>query len=143
MSTRCQVKIVTAGVQSSKNEFTLYHHCDGYPSAMVPLIAAAYAPDWKHGRNGKVAAFVIAEDENGYELEQGHALHGNIEWYYILEVKSETHVGAIPEWFLRVYAVPYGALAMPDMRLVFKGPIAEAVKRAETMEEDAAEKESF
>lgn len=143
MSTRCQVKIVTKGVQRPQEEFTLYHHCDGYPSSMVPLIAAAYAPDWQHGRNGKVATFVVVEDPTGYEIEQGHALHGDIEWYYILEVKSETHVGAIPEWFLRVYAVPSGVTSIHDMRLVFKGPIAEAAKRAETMEEDAAEKESF
>lgn len=104
---------------------------------MVPLIADAYAPEWKHGRIGKVATFVLAQDPEGYELEQGHELHGDIEWYYILEVKSESHVGAIPEWFLRVYDVPYGANSIHDMRLVFKGPIADAVKRAVSMEDDA------
>lgn len=144
MSTRCQVKIVTEGVQCPQEEVTLYHHCDGYPSSMVPLIAAAYEPDWRHGRVGKVATFVVAEDPTGYEIEQGHALHGDIEWYYILGV--EDNPKDAPKWFLRVYEVPYESDSINEMRLVFKGPIEEAVKQAETMEESAAEvaeKENF
>jgi hypothetical protein len=138
MSTRCQVKIKEFGVTDPDNEFTLYHHCDGYPSSMVPLIAAAYAPDWKHGRVGKAAAFVVAEDVEGYDMEQGHALHGDIEWYYILSIRDEQ----VPEWTLRVYQV-VGEPVLEDMRLVFNGPIAEAVKKSATMEEDAVEKEKF
>jgi len=134
MSTRCQVKIKELGVDNPQEEFTLYHHCDGYPSAMVPLIAGAYKPDWKHGRIGKAASFVVAEDTDGYELEQGHELHGDIDWYYVLEVKSEMHVGAVPEWFLTVYVVPYDSRSVKDMRKVFEGKIQDAVPLAESME---------
>jgi hypothetical protein len=135
MSTRCQVKVKEFGVENDSEAFTLYHHCDGYPSAMVPLIAGAYQPDWKHGRIGKAAAYVLAEDPDGYEMEQGHELHGDIEWYYVLEIKSETHVGAVPEWFLTVYAAPYDGRSFDDMRTVFQGKIQDALPLADSMEE--------
>jgi hypothetical protein len=129
------VKVKEYGVDDDKEAFTLYHHCDGYPSAMVPLIAGAYKPEWKHGRIGKAAAFVLAEDSDGYEMEQGHDLHGDIEWYYVLEIKSETHVGAVPEWFLTVYDVPYDSRSIQEMRKVFEGRIQDAVPLADSMEE--------
>jgi len=139
MSTRCQVKVKEFGVENDQEAFTLYHHCDGYPSAMVPLIAGAYKPDWKHGRIGKVASFVVAEDVEGYEVEQGHELHGDIEWYYVLEVKSETHVSAVPEWFLTVYDAPYDSRSIQDMRKVFEGRIQDAVPLADSMENTEGE----
>lgn len=139
MSTRCQVRIKEFGVNNPKEEVTLYHHCDGYPSAMVPLIAGAYRADWKHGRVGKVASYVVAEDVDGYDIEQGHALHGDIEWYYVLEVESEMHVGAIPTWYLTVYDAPWDASKVTDMRKVFHGKIQDAVPLAESMEASADE----
>lgn len=135
MSTRCQVKVKELGVEDDSEAFTLYHHCDGYPSAMIPLLAGAYQPEWKHGRIGKAAAFVLAEDPDGYEMEQGHELHGDIEWYYVLEIQSETHVGAVPKWFLTVYDVPYDARSIKEMRQVFRGKIQDAVPLADSMEE--------
>lgn len=135
MSTRCQVKVKEYKVDDDKEAFTLYHHCDGYPSAMVPLLAAAYQPEWKHGRIGKAAAFILAEDPDGYEMEQGHELHGDIEWYYVLEIKSESHVGAVPEWFLTVYDVPYDTRSVKGMRKVFEGRIQDAVPLVDSMEE--------
>jgi hypothetical protein len=134
MSTRCQVKIQTLGVESDKEAVTLYHHCDGYPSNMVPLLAGAYKPDWQHGRIGKAASYVVAEDIDGYDIESGHALHGDIEWYYVLEIKSETHVNAVPEWFLTVYEVPCDARSVKEMREVYHGRIQSAVPLAESME---------
>lgn len=136
MSTRCQVKIKEHGSISSKDQVTLYHHCDGYPTAMIPLIAAAYKPDWKHGRFGKVVSFVIAEDPEGYEVEQGHAMHGDIEWYYILEVKSKQDVSAIPQWILNVYKIDgevTGKLSECSKK-VFTGSIDRAVILAEQIE---------
>ena len=138
MSTRCQVKIKEKGVDRQKEAVTLYHHCDGYPTAMIPLLACAYQPEWKHGRIGKAVSFVVAEDPEGYEVEQGHELHGDIEWYYILEILSETHVDAVPQWFLNVYKITGDIDA--DDRLskcslkVFSGPIEKAVKLAEQIE---------
>ena len=135
MGTRCQVKVKEHGVICPQEEVTLYHHFDGYPSNMVPLIAKAYEADWKHGRVGKVATFLVTQDAEGYEIEQGHELHGDIEWYYILDVKSEQHIGAIPEWFLRVYKTPFNCYSIHDMKLVFSGPIEDAEKNIEAMEE--------
>lgn len=132
MSTRCQVKITEKGVKNDKEAVTLYHHCDGYPSNMVPLIAGAYKPDWKHGRIGKAVSFVVAEDVDGYDVEQGHELHRDIEWYYILEIKSEQHVAAIPEWTLNVYECDGDSLS--DYTKVYSGPIEKAVPLADSME---------
>ena len=134
MSTRCQVKIQKFGVKNDTDAVTLYHHCDGYPSVMVPLMAQAYQPEWKHGRVGKVASFVVAEDPDGYEVEQGHAIHGDIEWYYVLDVKSDSMVDATPEWFLTVYEVPGVVKSTKGMRKVFTGRIHEAVPLADSME---------
>jgi hypothetical protein len=41
MSTRCQVK-VSSGVKGNQEAVTLYHHHDGYPTNMLPLMADAY-----------------------------------------------------------------------------------------------------
>ncbi len=133
MSTRCQVKIRAVNGNDAE-AVTLYHHCDGYPSNMVPLIASAYKADWKHGRVGKAASYVVAEDVSGYDIEQGHELHGDIEWYYVLSIESELHEEAIPKWYLNVYDVPFGSTNVVDMRLVFAGTIQDAVKSVETME---------
>ena len=135
MSTRCQVKIKEFGIDDPKESFTLYHHWDGYPTAMIPLIAKAYKPEWKHGRVGKVVSFVMAEEPEGYEMEQGHELHGDIDWYYVLEVKSEAHMAAIPEWTLNVYKYTGGdSISVSDMKKVYSGPIQKAVLLAEQIE---------
>lgn len=136
MSTRCQVKIKEFGVKNDREAVTLYHHCDGYPSNMVPLLAGAYQPDWQHGRIGKVASFVVAEDANGYDIEQGHTLHPDIEWYYVLEVESTLDVTAVPTWILTVYDVPGEARTVRDMRKVFRGRIQDAVGLANSMEDN-------
>lgn len=101
MSTRCQVKVIDD--KDPDDAVTLYHHCDGYPTNMLPLIAAAYEPNWEHGRVGKVASFLCAEDPGSFEPESGHELHGDIEWYYILKIKADYDVQAVPVWFIDVY----------------------------------------
>lgn len=90
MSTRCQVKVVQEGLQWDQS-LTLYHHTDGYPEYMVPLIARAYklyGKSWEAGRAGKVASFLCAVDPGVFEPEEGHTLHGDIEYYYILHVMN-------------------------------------------------------
>ena len=83
MSTRCQVQVV-----GEDEKFTLYHHWDGYPSNMVKLLCEAYASfkakPRAGGTAGKAVSFVVAADPDGYEVEEGHELHGDIEWYYRL-----------------------------------------------------------
>jgi len=91
MSTRCQVKVVAGGFAGGHEDkaITLYHHCDGYPNNMLPLMASAYENDWQHERPGKAAAFLCAVDPGGFEPEEDHELHGDIEWYYVVYVTAD------------------------------------------------------
>lgn len=90
-------------------EVTLYHHHDGYPTNMLPLLKRAWdeALAWHKARwktdlygpfdpehpitcaslrsPGKFANHVVATDPEGFEFEQGHEQHGDIEWYYVVE----------------------------------------------------------
>ena len=93
MSTRAQVQVIEDG----KVELTLYHHTDGYPSHMLDCIrnAAQVARGtefakigwaWEAGRAGKVASFLCTAHPGTMEPEAGHALHGDIEYLYRLNV---------------------------------------------------------
>ncbi len=91
MSTRCQVK-----VQDARDAVTLYHHTDGYPEYMIPKMVEAWQfgesdasdRDFKKGSAGRVASFLCAVDPGVFEPEEGHELHGDIEYYYVLHVTS-------------------------------------------------------
>ena len=117
MSTRCQVKVVQEGL-SWEQAVTLYHHCDGYPSNMVPLIQRAHTEACEAlpephqrcalGRAGKVAAQLCATEPDGFEPEEGHELHGDIEFYYVVTLLN-TKGGTLaeePTWLLTVYEDP-------------------------------------
>lgn len=104
MSTRCQVRI--EGCEGSDDVITVYHHCDGYPSWMVPLIEKAYRKaimpidyettvgdktvvhQYEHAgmlnRGGYMASAIVAADPHGYQIENGNGLHGDIEYLYII-----------------------------------------------------------
>jgi hypothetical protein len=87
MSTRCQVQIIEK-FQEKHNMITLYHHSDGYPEYMVPVIYKAYICE-DHGKNektraGKVARLLCYADPMGFVLEQGNDLRGDIEYLYQL-----------------------------------------------------------
>jgi hypothetical protein len=133
MSTRCQVKIISKDYERG-TAITLYHHCDGYPSNMVPLIASAYRPEWKHGRVGHAAAFLIAKEPDQFEPEEGHALHGDIEYYYVVTISSQGHVADVPTWNLTVYRCSLD-MKVDNFAILFDGAIDEAVKQANSMEE--------
>ena len=103
MSTRCQVK-VTNGEQS----LTLYHHMDGYPEGILPLIKEAWdkhGKEWEGARVYKVASMLCAVDPIQFEPLDYHSLHGDIEYYYVVNCKGESHVGAEPIWTVTVYEV--------------------------------------
>lgn len=107
MSTRCQVHVVENDGNQPWERLTLYHHCDGYASNMLPLIASAFkarTKGWEGGRAGKVASFLCAADPGQFEPEPGHELHGDIEWYYRLWVKEHHDVEGRPiTWEIEVF----------------------------------------
>jgi hypothetical protein len=147
MSTRCQVQVVAGGSCAGHEDekITLYHHWDGYPSNMVPLLASAFKPaaskgiadaqNWMLGRPAKAAAFICAVDAGGFEPESGHALHGDIEWFYRVKVTTEA-------WVVDVYSADGFDLEPEELRLVAKNvPLdAEAGAAGEKIEEEDQEK---
>jgi len=107
MSTRCQVRVIQIGL-SWEESITLYHHTDGYPEYMVPLIYKAMMEHieyhdnypymikgekgklrWQAGRAGKVASRLCATDPEVFEPEVGHDLHNDIDYYYKLYVVNK------------------------------------------------------
>jgi hypothetical protein len=132
MSTRCQVKVVGEGLGWEDAEpITLYHHSDGYPSYMLPIIrqgfelavkknteySRRYGITTDHylmetGQPSKAASFLCAADPGNFEPEAGHELHGDIEWYYVLRCinKVKTVNGKQrqdkPEWRVDIYQPP-------------------------------------
>ncbi len=105
MSTRTQVK-VTNGEQS----LTLYHHTDGYPSYMLPLIQKAwedFGQGWEGARVYKVASMLCAVDPVVFEPLDYHDMHGDIEYFYEVDCKGESHHGAEPVWKITSYEVVF------------------------------------
>jgi hypothetical protein len=111
MSTRCQVQVVSANNDDSM--VTLYHHTDGYPSYMVPLIAKAYrhaikpsphgyARAWQAARVGKAAGELCWADPGVMEPEAGHELHGDIEYLYRVYVSGGMHIKATGKWEVEI-----------------------------------------
>lgn len=123
MSTRCQVQVI--GLNEDDSQVTLYHHTDGYPSYMVPLIAKAYrtairpivhqgihsdgtpyrhvyANAWQAARVGKSASYLCAADPGTMEPEAGHDLHGDIEYLYRVYVSGGMDIGATGTWEVEI-----------------------------------------
>ena len=121
MSTRCQVRVKSEGL-SWKEERWLYHHWDGYPENMIPIINEAQKviynnyiakqrdPEtnksmgdhniYMNGRAGKVSSFLCAVDPVGFEPEDDGDLHGDIEYLYKLFLvnKDNGTFGSKPVW---------------------------------------------
>jgi hypothetical protein len=111
MSTRCQVQVI--GENADDSMVTLYHHTDGYPSYMVPLIAKAYrhaikpSPRgypraWQAAQVGKAAGELCWADPGTMEPEAGHELHGDIEYLYRVYVSGGMHIGVIGKWEVEI-----------------------------------------
>lgn len=141
MSTRCQVRIRETGLAwSGKEERTLYHHTDGYPEFILPLIEEAYqkyGQDWRGGRAGKVASFLCAVDPGVFEPEEAHHLHGDIKYYYLLDVINEIKgcIAEKPKWNITIKTPKSGFWDNPtvDNMKTLRGfnniPIVEAIKK--------------
>ena len=90
MSTRCQVQVIEENLHWNE-KVTLYHHTDGYPEYIVPKIYEAYCykdgsqyphfNEERKGRAGKVASLLCWADPMVFEPEEGHELHGDIEYF--------------------------------------------------------------
>jgi len=112
MSTRCQVQVIQKGL-TWEGAVTLYHHTDGYPEYMVPKIKEAFnfqkanhfIMPWERGRAGKVASLLCAVDPAVFEPEEGHELHGDIEFFYriICQNPEGGHFGDNPYWDVEIY----------------------------------------
>jgi hypothetical protein len=98
MSTRCQVFVTNNDINHSPG-VTLYHRCDGYPENMLPTIAKGFQECFQAHRAGKAASMICGADPKGFEIEQGHALHGDIEFYYVVDVTSD--------WTITVYSTSF------------------------------------
>lgn len=105
MSTRCQVKVT-----NGDEKLTLYHHTDGYPENMIPTIQEAwekYGKGWEGARVYKVAGMLCAIDPMVFEPLDYHDLHSDIEYYYVIDCKGESHSGSKPIWTIKVYEVKF------------------------------------
>lgn len=105
MSTRCQVEVT-----NGEEKLTLYHHTDGYPSYMIKKIIEAwkaYGQGWEGARVYKVASMLCAVDVTVFEPLDYHTLHGDIEFFYSIDCKGESHVGAKPVWNITVYEAAF------------------------------------
>ena len=135
MSTRCQVQVIEGDQPWEK--LTLYHHCDGYPSNMLPLIQKAYTmigSGWKAGRAGQMASYLCATDPGGFEPEAGHELHGDIEYFYTIRPSNQDkHIGAVVKWIVTAYGVPLDCKTVDQMTLLATAPSCEMAERAATL----------
>ncbi len=126
MGTRCQVRVKSEGLGWEENSW-LYHHYDGYPENMVPIIHEAqlvvhnnfvvnqYDPETKlgmkssnsymNGRAKKVSSFLCTVDPTGFEPEDVGDLHGDIEYLYKLFLVNQNGgtLGSKPVWEMEIY----------------------------------------
>lgn len=149
MSTRCQVEVQATDLPWNAEMVVLYHHCDGYPTGMLPIIEAAYnfatskggGYSWQAGRPGKTAAFVCVADPFGFDIESSTELHSDIEWFYSIECQNKNggEMSEVPKWRISVYCLgPCFSRDKPrreDLKLVATGSPKLLVKRAKKLEE--------
>jgi len=91
---------------------------------MLPLIASGYKEVWQAARVGKAASMLCAADPTGFVMEQGHDLHGDIDYYYVVNVTTGG-------WTVTAYRLNYGG----DMSAICTDmPVKEAAKQADSIE---------
>lgn len=152
MSTRCQVKVSDyAERENVSKAVTLYHHSDGYPTAMLQVMADAYKNAkkyleekakghgipisyWELNRAGEIASFLCREEPDQFEPEAGHQLHGDIEWYYELKPSNTDRSNAAnPKWIVTVYKITGFDKDQKKIPIV-EGELQAAAKLAEAIE---------
>ena len=115
MSTICQIIVEQEGLKVFKDEKPweetrmLYHHFDGYPQNIIPLLVKAFIISeggWEAGRAGKVASYLCSADPGNFEPEDEKSLQGDIEFFYLLRVTNKKGgvVVESPEWEVDVYS---------------------------------------
>ncbi len=134
MSTRCQVQVIEGMGDNLYQKVTLYHHFDGYPSNMLPLIHKAYelsGGGWEAGRAGKMASFLCAADPGQFEPEAGHDLHsGDIAYFYTVKPSNnDKSSDAHPQWIVTAYDPPFDCKGIEDMTELASGLSAEMAPR--------------
>lgn len=105
MSTRCQVEVT-----DGDHKITLYHHTDGYPSYMLPLIKSAwkkYGKGWEGARVYKVASMLCAVDPTIFEPLPYHDLHADIEYFYSINCKGKMDMSSEPVWNVTSYEADF------------------------------------
>ena len=108
MPTRAQIQIIQEGL-SWNEKVTCYKHSDGYPEGVLPLIKEAFAKygeGYEVGRAGKVASFLCAVAPGLIEPEEGHELHGDIEYYYRLYCINGPLAGN-PRWEIEIFTTEH------------------------------------
>lgn len=115
MSTRAQALVHSSGLTWGETPCLLYHHCDGYPENMLPLIEKAFDFEnirgWEKGRAAKVASLLCAVDPAGFEPEEcpfddyGLILHSDIEYFYAIAVINSNggSTAEKPSWIITIY----------------------------------------
>lgn len=115
MSTRCNVRVTSSGLSWDEVPQYLYHHCDGYPENILPLIEKAFTvgteilkAKWELGRAGKVAGLLCAVDPLQFEPDpeanqrEDAPYHGDVDFIYHLHLVNKKASGDI-RWFVTVY----------------------------------------
>ena len=163
MSTRCQVRI-SSGNELSKNspdffapepDTMLYHHCDGYPSNMIPIIAKTFRWGYKPrtlykggepniyyryqmDRPGYIASHLCYHDPTGFSVENlDVGLHGDIEWYYKINTKGSNDS---VKWEVSIYSAQIQREGDPKLHLVLTGDILKLVTRKNQLTEETEQK---
>lgn len=130
MATRAQIQMIEREGTQAYEKVTLYKHFDGYPSEVLAVLDQAYSivsnPEhrWKLGRAGKAASLLCSVEPGEIEPEEGHELHGDIDFYYQVHVSEKT-------WRIKVFTVDDGVLNLPpigDADLTRVGPLIKALR---------------
>jgi hypothetical protein len=111
MSTRCQVRIESK--DGNQEVMMLYHHCDGYPSNIIPLIVKAFEAGQELSNGGyelcnpgKVASLLCHVDPLQFEPLMHYDLHFDIAYFY--KIVLERDQDGDPEWKVAVLRIGRG-----------------------------------
>jgi hypothetical protein len=108
MSTRCQVFIIEKLKGKEERIGTLYHHFDGYPERMVPMLNEAIKKWQKEATRRPTDSYtlinyIVAEDPSGYMMEPiDGKIHFDLAYLYEVRVKSK---GNNWEWTAQVKTI--------------------------------------